>query len=126
MGMGRKRSNGTTRGFACAVVLVFALGLAAEAAATTGTVARHTRIEAERNVLHAHRVLRRLDRRLVDARTGLPRTDTTVVCSGRGHRLGLTWPRFVCTIAYHRVHVPVLYEAQRANGFELHRIRRHR
>jgi hypothetical protein len=29
MGMGRKRSNGTTRGFACAVVLVFGIGLAA-------------------------------------------------------------------------------------------------
>lgn len=123
--MGRTQSNGTARGFACVVVLVFGLGLAAEAAATS-TVARHTRIEAERNVLHAHRVLRRLDRRLVDARTGLPRTDTTVVCSGRGRRLGRTWPRFVCTIAYHRVHVPVLYEAQRANGFELHPIRRHR
>lgn len=102
---------------ACALVTGIAAGIGAAA-----TVARHTRIQAERNVLHAHKVLRRLDPRLVDARTGLPHDDTTVICRGRGKRIGHEWPRFVCRVSYHRVRIAVLYDAQRHGGFELHRI----
>ena len=123
--MARKKRIAMTRGFVCFAALLLLMALATEAGATV-TAARQTRIEAERNVLHAHRILRRLDRRLVDARTGLPRTDTTVVCRGRGRRVAGAWPRFVCTISYHRVHVAVLYDAQRRNGFELHRLSRRR
>lgn len=124
--MEREKTAVVSRGIILLVALVVALGLALEARAATAVVSRHTRIQAERNVLHAHRVLRRLDRRLVDARTGLPRTDTTVVCRGRGRSVGGQWPRFVCTISYHRLHLAVLYEAQAGNGFELHRVRSRR
>lgn len=123
--MGREKRDAMARGTVCLVALALALAGAAEAGATVAVV-RHTRIQAERNVLHAHRALRRLDPRLVDPRTGLPRTDTTVVCRGRGRRVGHAWPRFVCTISYHGLRLAVRYDAQRGNGFELHRIRRHR
>jgi hypothetical protein len=105
------------------LVIVLAAALAAATRAAAATV-RHTRIQAERNVLHAHRVLHRLDPRLVDARTGLPRTDTTVVCRGQGRRRGSGWPRFVCVISHGRIHVSVRYFAQRRNGFELRRLPR--
>lgn len=106
-------------------VLAIAFAGAAWTATATAGAVRHTRIEAERNILHAHRALRRLDSRFVVVRTGLPRTGTTVVCRGRGRGVARTWPRFVCTISYHRVQVSVLYDAQRRNGFELHRLRSH-
>lgn len=101
-----------------AVLAMLSFGTAAEA-----SIARHSQVQAERNILHAHRVLRRLDPRLVNVRTGLPKTDTTVACRGRGRSVAKRWPRFVCTISYHRVHVLVLYLAQSGNGFELRRLR---
>lgn len=104
-----------------AVVVGAALAAAAVAAAATVV---HTRIQAERNVLHAHRVLRRLDPRLVNALTGLPRTDTSVVCRGEGRPRGAAWPRFVCEISHGRVRVRVRYFSQRRNGFELHKLPR--
>jgi hypothetical protein len=113
-----------TRSF---LVLVLVVVLAATLAAASGAAAAtvvHTRIQAERNVLHAHRVLHRLDPRLVNPRTGLPRTDTSVVCRGEGRRRDSAWPRFVCEISHRRVHVRVQYFAQRRNGFELRRLRR--
>jgi hypothetical protein len=105
--------------------ILFTLVVAfASAPGVSAATVVHTRIQAERNILHAHRVLRRLDRRLVNARTGLPRTDTVVVCRGEGRRHGSGWPRFVCEISFRRAHVRVRYLAQRRNGFELHRLRK--
>ena len=114
--------GGATRSFFILLVVVAAaLAVASEAAAATAV---HTRIQAERNVLHAHRVLHRLDPRLVNERTGLPRTDTSVACRGEGRPHGSAWPRFVCVISQRRVRVRVRYFAQRRNGFELRRLRR--
>ncbi len=82
----------------------------------------HSKIQAERNLLHAYKALRRLDRRLVDRRTGLPRRGIVGDCRGKGPHLPAGWHRFVCTVSYRKVRVRVLYDAQRHNGFEIHRL----
>lgn len=123
--MARARRGICLRALVCALALTVA-GSSAAVAGATGSAPRQTRIQAERNVLHAHRALRRLNPRLVDTRTGLPNTDTTVACRGRGRMARHGWHSFVCTVAYHRIRVRVLYEAQPRNGFELHRIRHRR
>jgi hypothetical protein len=79
--------------------------------------------QAELNLLRAPKALGRIDKRLLDPRTHWFRNNTRAVCSGRGARRGLEWPRFVCTVSVGKTSVAVLYLAQRRNGFEIRRLK---
>ncbi len=87
---------------------------------------RHTRAQAERNIMAAHRVLDRWGAGLVNPRTRLPRNNVWVRCSGRAGATAAGYARFRCIIGYRRIRVSVRYHAKTKNAFELHDRRTYR
>lgn len=98
------------------------LALPAAAPATTSTVARHSKQQAEINLLHASKVLASWRAGLVDPRTKLLRGNTTASCQGRGLPLEARFPRFACAIRTRTHVVSVSYLAQSKGGFEVRKL----
>jgi len=91
-------------------------------AATSAPTPRHSKSQAELNLLHASRVLARWKVGLVDPRTNLLRGNTVAVCEGRGRPLEARYPRFVCALRTRTRIVSVSYWAQRSGGFEIRKV----
>jgi hypothetical protein len=107
------------------LLLVSAALLAAGAAAASAASSAHprqTRQQAERNLLHATRMLRRWHVNLVDTKTGLLRQNTTASCRGVGRPVRAHYASFRCVLRHGSRHVLVRYLALRRNGFEAHRL----
>ncbi|MBA3245897.1 MAG: hypothetical protein H0T61_12085 [Actinobacteria bacterium] len=91
-------------------------------AATSTSVARHSKQQAEINLLHASKVLASWRAGLVDPRTKLLRGNTTAVCQGRGRPIQARFPRFACAIRNRTHIVSVRYLAQSKGGFEVRKL----
>ena len=109
---------------AAVLVAALAASLLVPLAAQAVTAPTQTKRRAERNLLHATRMLRRWHVGLVDPRTGLLRQNTTAACTGKGARRNGGYHRFVCVLRHSKTTVRVLYLAQSHNGFEAHRLKR--
>ena len=99
------------------LLLVLAAALLPAGSAAAGGGARHTKAQAEANVLNAPARIARLDRSLFDARTNLVRSNSTSRCTGRGRALHGGWSSFVCSVANGKKHVRFVYVAASAKAF---------
>jgi hypothetical protein len=103
------------------VVALILLAGAPAAAAASSKAHRQARQQAERNLLHATRMLKRWHVGLVDTKTGLLRQNTTATCRGTGRRVAGKYSTFRCVLRHGRHRVAVRYLALAHNGFEAHR-----
>ena len=105
---------------AARVAVIAVIVFAFPASASDAAVGWHTKSQAERNIMAAHRVLARWNVGLVSPKTRLPKNNVWVRCAGRGARSRAGFTSFRCTIGYRRVRVRVTYLSKTKNGFELH------
>lgn len=119
-----KISTAVTTVLLIAVVVTAILLTGAPAAASSSKSPRQTRQQAERNLLHATRLLKRWRVGLVDTKTGLLRQNTTATCRGTGRRVAGKYRTFRCVLRHDRHRVTVRYLALAHNGFEVHRTSR--
>ena len=103
-----------------AVVVLMLPALAS--AGSTAAPARHTKSQAEVNLLHATRVLAGWRLGLVNPRTKVVRNNTSVSCRGRGSAVRARYPRFACTLRSATLLVSVSYTARRNNGLTVRKL----
>ena len=103
-----------------AIVVLMLPALAS--AASTAAPARHTRSQAEVNLLHATKMLASWRLGLVDPRTRVVRNNTSVSCRGRGTAVRARYPRFACTLRRPKLVVSISYSAKRNNGFSVRKL----
>jgi len=99
------------------VVALFVTGVSLAA-----TPHRQNRRLAERNLLHATRMLARWHVGLVNPKTGLLLQNTTASCRGAGRSVAGRFASFRCVLHHGRRNVAVRYVALAKSGFEAHRL----
>ena len=104
-------------------ILVAALAFAGLAQAATPKVQRHSKKQAESNLLVASKQLARWGVGLVDPKTKLLRDNTIAVCEGRGKPVRRRYPSFDCALHTGTVVVSVRYVAQRNGAFTIRKLR---
>ena len=106
------------------IVLLIAVGVAlfVTGVSFAATQPRQTRRLAERNLLHATRMLARWHVGLVNPKPGLLLQNTTASCRGRGRSVAGKFASFRCVLHHGRRTVAVRYVALSKNGFEAHRL----
>ena len=103
-------------------LLVAALALPSLAPAATPAVYRHSKKQAESNLLLSSKPLARWGLGLVDPRTKLLRDNTIAVCEGRGQPSGGRYQSFDCALYTRTVVVAVRYTAQRDGAFTIRKL----
>jgi hypothetical protein len=83
---------------------------------------RHSKVQAERNLLRATRLLARWHVGLVSPHSGLLLQNTTATCSGAGTPGSGRYTRFMCVLHHGTIRVRVAYFAQRNGGFAVRRL----
>ena len=83
---------------------------------------RHSKLQAERNLLRATHVLARWHVGLVSPRSGLLLQNTTATCTGAGTPVSGRFARFTCVLRHGTIRVRVAYFAQRNGGFAVKRL----
>jgi hypothetical protein len=104
-----------------ATVMTAGIG-ASFAAATHARVLRQTKAQAEVTLLRANKAVLRLDRHLVDPRTHLVRTNTRIICHGRGTSNHGMFLLFRCVIGNGNRRFLVSYVAFGQDGRVLRKI----
>ena len=104
-------------------ILVAALAFAGLAQAATPKVQRHSKQQAESNLLVASKQLARWGVGLVDPKTRLLRDNTIAVCEGRGQPVRGRYPSFDCALHTGTVVVSVRYVAKRNGAFTIRKLR---
>ena len=84
---------------------------------------RHSKQQAESNLLVASKQLARWGVGLVDPKTKLLRDNTIAVCEGRGQPVRGRYPSFDCALHTGTVVVSVRYVAQRNGAFTIRKLR---
>ena len=84
-------------------------------------VARHSKRQAEVNLLRATKVITSWRVGLIDPSTKLLRSNTVATCAGRGPAEAGRYAKFSCALRNGKIKVAVTYFAQRDGGFELAR-----
>ncbi len=102
--------------------LVAALALAGLAQAATPTVQRHSKQQAESNLLLSSKQLARWGAGLIDPKTKLLRDNTIAVCKGRGQAVRGRYADFDCALHTRTVVVSVRYVAQRDGAFTIRKL----
>ena len=103
------------------VVMSAALASSSVAGGPQRTIG-HTKRQAEINILHATKMLRRWRVSFLNRRTNTVRSNTRVNCAGRVRGTSGRYKSFVCTISYRTAHVRLRYIAQPRNGFSVLRL----
>lgn len=107
------------------IVLIVVLAAALVSASGAGAAQRttgHTKRQAEINILHATKMLRRWRVPFLNHRTNTVRSNTRVNCTGKTRGAAGRYKSFLCTISYRTVHVRLRYIAQPRNGFSVLRL----
>jgi hypothetical protein len=103
-------------------VLTLLAALLACQTAVAASVPRQTKLQAERNLLRATRLLARWDVGLVSPRSGLLLRNTTATCTGEGVPFSGRYARFTCVLRHGSTRVRVAYFAQPGGGFAVRRL----
>jgi len=83
---------------------------------------RQSKVQAERNLLRATRLLARWDVGLVSPHSGLLLQNTTATCTGDGTPVSGRYSRFTCVLHHRTIRVRVAYFVQRNGGFAVKRL----
>ena len=103
--------------------LVAALAFAGLAQAATPEVPRHSKQQAESNLLLSSKQLARWGAGLIDPKTKLLRDNTIAVCKGSGQPVRGRYASFDCALHTRAVVVSVRYVALRDGAFTIRKLR---
>jgi hypothetical protein len=103
-------------------ILVVLTAMLGGQAAVAATIPRQTKLQAERNLLRATRLLARWHVGLVSPRSGLLLRNTTATCTGEGVPVSGRFARFTCVLHHGSTRVRVAYLAERNGGFAVRRL----
>ena len=105
------------------VLVIVCAGLLAVGTAAAAPSARHSRQQAEVNLLHAPRLVGRWQHALVDPRTSLVRSNTVVRCGGIGRGIQGRFHRFRCVLRGGSWSLTVRYLALPHDNFRARKLR---
>ncbi|HWE81473.1 MAG TPA: hypothetical protein VG265_07470 [Gaiellaceae bacterium] len=96
---------------------MLALAAAVSVASASATVLGQTKLQAERNILGSVGLLRRLGSPSVNKTTNTLRSNTRVVCTGKGAAADRRYKAFACTLSWRTFHLRLDYVAQARDTF---------